>query len=135
ALASEREILRPADRRAVFDVRLAGLSRHWKIANRLRRINVFGYDEWRLFFAFESRAFSSSPKWADGSFASTSPRISVAADIFCAWVACLTRSAARRALSFDRPASSGAIASNSSISFSDSSKRPVLENDLTARSS
>src|SRR5256886_15391395 len=45
------------------------------------------------------------------------------------------RSAARRALSFDRPASSGAIASNSSISFSDSSKRPVFANDLTARSS
>src|SRR5205823_11155224 len=52
-----------------------------------------------------------------------------------ACAACLTRSAASRAFNFERPASSGAIASSSSTSFSDSSNRPVFANDFTARSS
>src|SRR6266508_1830976 len=47
----------------------------------------------------------------------------------------LLRLAAMRALSFERPASSGAIARSSSTSFNDSSKRPVFAKDFTARSS
>src|SRR5437899_4511857 len=86
-------------------------------------------------FAFARCSRSGGPRWAAGIFASTSSTICAAAAIFWACSAWCTRSAASRALSFDRPASSGAIVSISSTSFSDSSNRPVFAKDFTARSS
>src|SRR2546426_732634 len=89
----------------------------------------------RRSFAFARCSRSGGPRWAAGIFDSTSSTICAAAAIFWACTAWFTKSAASRALSFDRPASSGAIVSISSTSFSDSSNRPVFAKDFTARSS
>src|SRR5438552_613917 len=89
----------------------------------------------RRSFAFARCSRSGGPRWAAGIFDSTSSTIFAAAAIFWACTAWFTKSAASRALSFDRPASSGAIVSISSTSFSDSSNRPVFAKDFTARSS
>src|SRR3989442_4773186 len=89
----------------------------------------------RRSFAFARCSRSGGPRWAAGIFDSTSSTICAGAAIFWACPAWFTKSAASRALSFDRPASSGAIVSISSTSFRDSSNRPVFAKDLTARSS
>src|SRR6266487_4189763 len=96
---------------------------------------VVTYIEYRRSFAFARRSFSVWPRCAAGTFPSMSSTIRVAAAIFCTCTACFTRSAPMRAFSLDKPASSGAIVSISSMSFRDSSKRLVFAKDFTARSS
>ncbi len=66
----------------LLDVPLFGFASHAIGRARSRRISLRGYIEYRLSLDFESNAFSCSPKWAAGIFASTSVRISVAAEIF-----------------------------------------------------